>query len=436
MTDDRESDRPTRARRRVLFVAEAVTLAHVARPVVLARALDPARHDVALACDPRFNRLFGELPFPVRPLRTIPCRQFLDALARGAPLYDADTLRGYVREDLDVLRQFAPDAVVGDFRLSLAVSARLASVPYLTISNAYWSPYARQRWPLPELPLTKAAGVPLARVLFRLVRPFAFAHHARPLNRVRREHGQPSLGWDLRRIYTEADHVLYADVPELAPTFDLPANHHYLGPVLWSPAVEPPEWWDRLPADRPAVYVTLGSSGQSDLLGVALEALAELPVTVLAATAGRVDVGRIPANAYVADYLPGGAAAARASLVVCNGGSPTAQQALAAGRPVLGVASNMDQHLNMEAICRAGAGELLRAGTLTPAGLREAVSRMLGEGRYAASAAKLAATLANYPALERFSAILAEVLSDRGPGRSRPAAEPPSPATATPRAEP
>jgi UDP:flavonoid glycosyltransferase YjiC (YdhE family) len=397
---------PFPRRPRVLFLAEAVTLAHVARPVTLARSLDPTAYEVCLAAHPRYNAVFGDLPFPLRPIQSIPVEQFLGALARGAPVYDADTLSAYVEEDLAVLRAFRPDVVVGDFRLSLAVSARLAGVRYLTITNAYWSPYARQRFPLPDLPLTRRLGVPLARALFRLARPLAFALHARPLNAVRRRYGLPSLGRDLRRVYTEADEVLYADVPELVPTFDLPANHHYLGPVLWSPAVALPAWWDHVPGDRPVVYVTPGSSGRSDVLALVLRALADLPVSVLAATAGRVRLGEAPANAFVADYLPGEAAAAQARLVVCNGGSPTTQQALAAGTPVLGIAGNMDHYLNMGYVRRAGAGEVLRAGTVTEKAVRTAARRLLEDARAASAARHLSAVLGCYPAPARFAAIL------------------------------
>lgn len=152
-----------------------------------------------------------------------------------------------------------------------------------------------------------------------------------PLNWLRRKHGLSSLGWDLCRIFTDGDYTLYADVPELVPTYNLPANHRYLGPVLWSPDVKPPTWWHSLPTDRPIIYATLGSSGGKNLLQVVLNALADLPVTVIAATAGRNHLKNVPANAFVADYLPGEAAAARSAVVLCNGGSPTTQQALAAG---------------------------------------------------------------------------------------------------------
>jgi len=155
-----------------------------------------------------------------------------------------------------------------------------------------------------------------------------------PLNRVREKYGLPSLGSNLCRMFTDGDYALYADAPELVPTYDRPANHQYLGPVLWSPAVALPSWWDSLPTDRPIVYATLGTSGGRRLLQVVLNPLADLPVTVGAATADRSDSTNVPANAFVADYLPGEAAAARSAVVICNGGSMTTQQALAAGVPV------------------------------------------------------------------------------------------------------
>jgi UDP:flavonoid glycosyltransferase YjiC (YdhE family) len=255
--------------------------------------------------------------------------------------------------------------------------------------------------------MTRFLPLPVARQLFQLAQPLAFRMHCGPLNRVRQEHGLASLGSDLRRVYTDADHTLYVDVPAMFPTVNMPANHHYLGPVLWSPPVASPAWWDQLPADRPIVYVTLGSSGASPVLHLALQALAEQPVTVIASTAGAVVPQRLPANVHAADYLPGMQAAARASLVICNGGSPTSQQALAAGVPVLGIASNMDQFLNMSAVVAAGAGTVLRADRVKHADVRAAVSHMLADSRFAAEAGKLANTFATLDAPARFVAFVA-----------------------------
>jgi UDP:flavonoid glycosyltransferase YjiC (YdhE family) len=126
----------------------------------------------------------------------------------------------------------------------------------------------------------------------------------------------------------------------------------------------------------------------------------------------------VPGNAWVADYLPGETVAARARLVVCNGGSLTTQQALTAGVPVLGVAGNLDQHLNMEAVCRAGAGERLRAGTVDAATLRATVAQMLGRPSYAAAAARLAQVLARYDAPTRFRELVDQLMTGE-PGNQR-----------------
>jgi UDP:flavonoid glycosyltransferase YjiC (YdhE family) len=412
--DHAQANRPAGSRQRILFIAEAVTLAHVARPLALAQSLDRSRYEIFLAVEPRFSQLLGKLPFDVRAIQSISSDRFLQALAQGSPLYDAETIRAYVQEDLALIREIVPAVVVGDFRLSLSVSARLTATPYLTITNAYWSPYAHQRYPLPDLPMTRTLGVPLARLVFRLVQPFVFAYHARHLNRVRREFGLSSLGLDLRRVYTDADHTLYADVPELISTVDLPDNHSYLGSVLWSPAVKRPDWWESVPLDKPVIYVTLGSSGRSELLAVVLEALSSLPVSVLAATAGRVRPQEVPGNAFLSDYLPGEEAARRARVVICNGGSPTTQQALVAGVPVLGLASNLDQYLNMQAVTRFGAGELVRAGKADAVKIRTGAKRLLDQPAYAAAATRAAEAFGGYDA----PSIFREVLSRLAPAHA------------------
>lgn len=366
------------ARRRVLFVAEAVTLAHVARPAALAAALDPAHDEVLFACAPH-GRRFVELPaervFEVG--GTTP-QEFTRRLAQGAPLLRADELRQRVQEDLALFERTRPDVVVGDFRLSLSISARVARVPCAFIANAYWSPYAAdRRLPLPVLPWTRFVPIGPVEAAFNAVAPLVLAPHRRPADRVRRDHGLPPLPRDIRHLYTDADLVLYADDPALFPLHRPPPSHRHIGPVLWSPPVAPPEWWHAPREPGPLAYVTMGSSGDAGALACVLDGLAAAGIGALVSTAGApAPPGRWP-RVHMAAYLPGTEAAARADLVVCNGGSPTSQQALAAGVPVLGVCSNMDQMLNMRALENAGVGVALRADRLDSARVADAARRTL-----------------------------------------------------------
>ena len=375
--------------KRVLFVAECVTLAHMARPAVLARTLAGTQYEVMFASDGRYDRLFPSLPSKCEHLFSISSERFLKALAKGKPLYDEDTLRRYVEDDLALFDRTKPDVVIGDFRLSLSVSARLAKIPYLTISNVYWSPYARQHYPVPELPITRALGVPLAQVLFSLVRPVVFALHTRPLNSVRRHFGLEPLGMDLRRTYTDADLVLYTDVPGLIKTTPLPANHRYIGPILWSPDVPTPSWWDKLDTSKPVIYLTPGSSGSVEQLPALAAALASLPASVMVATAGRILDPIDTPGVYAADFLPGEQAARRANVVVCNGGSPTTWQALAAGVPIVGIPSNLDQYLNIQALECAGVATTLRSEKANGRNLYAAIRPPLENPSYKQNAEEL-----------------------------------------------
>lgn len=391
---------------RVLFFSEAVTLAHLARPLVLAQSLDSTNYELQFAVDSRYRQFIDDASLDCRPIHSLSSERFLQALSRGAPLYDAQTLANYVREDLQLIEAFKPDVVVGDFRLSLAVSARLVKVPYVTLSNIYWSPFAIQRYTVPELPFTRLLSPALAQVVFNLARPLTFAMHTRPMNAVRKEFGLAPSGWDLRRVYTEADYTLYADIPGMVETKHLPPEHQYLGGVLWSPPVPNPQWWEQIPDDRPVIYLTLGSSGDIGVLPMLLSVLGGLDLYVIVATAGRAVDFDVPENVFVADYLPGMEAVARSSLVVCNGGSPTTQQALSCGVPVLGLPSNLDQYLNMAPIVRRGAGLSIRSGGIKAAALAESVRQLLDNPAYGGAAQGLAAEYAEYSAEEIFRGVL------------------------------
>lgn len=412
------------SRKVILLVAEAVTLAHYGRIAMLSRALPASDYDVIVAADPRYRAL-DEIPgVDFQPIWTIPSSQFAHALQQGRPLYDVQTLMRYVEEDLALIDAVKPDLIIGDFRLSLAVSAPLRNVPYASVVNAYWSPYADIDYPVPELPFTRITGLKLGQVLFDLVRPFAFALHARPLNQVRRKYGLAPLGNDLGKTYTWGDYTLYADIPELVKTRHLPRNHRFLGPVLWSTQTPLPEWWDTLPQDKPIVFVTLGSSGRADLLPTVFEALSGFPVTVIAATAGKVSLKRAPPNFYSADYLPIDVASARSAFIISNGGSLTTYQALTVGVPVLGICSNMDQLLNMNAVQSLGAGITLRAGKTELAEIRAAVSALLEKPAYAEAAGRARQAVLRHDAKQHFQDIVAEILqpsegSEPGLGAAR-----------------
>jgi UDP:flavonoid glycosyltransferase YjiC (YdhE family) len=401
--------------KRILFIAEAVTLAQVTRLAVLARALEKGgRYEAHFACAHFDPMVFEPGEFRRWPIHSLSKDVVEAKIASGKRIYETDVLSRYVAEELDLFARIRPEMVVGDLRLSLTISAAVARVPCATLINAYWSPHVvRHGFPLPEHPIVRFLGVEKAERYFPQAIPHVFAHFTRPVNALRRRHRLPEIG-DLLSVLTHGDATLYPDAPTLTPTRPLPSTHHFLGPVLWSPHGPPPRFAG--PTEGRRIYVTLGSSGKIEVLPIVLAALGELAphgVEAIVATAGRARGLVAPPNVTMTDFVPGHLAARASQLVICNGGSSTGYQALAEGKPVLGIPYNLDQYLAMTAIRDAGAGVLLRSGTLKMEQVKHAIVAMLNEPRFTAAATSIQQSLRALDAKARFCTIVDDLV-DRG----------------------
>src|SRR4029078_3645836 len=132
------------------------TLAQLVRLVSLARSLDSRAYEVHVA-SARFDDLsLRGTDFVRHPIYSVSPEYVDSALRAGRRIYRKSILKRYVQEELALFSRVEPDLVVGDFRLTLAVSAPLARVAYLALANAYWSPFAvRQGFPVPDHPIVK-----------------------------------------------------------------------------------------------------------------------------------------------------------------------------------------------------------------------------------------------------------------------------------------
>lgn len=400
--------RPDASRRqRILFVGQAVSLAHVARPLRLAQEVDRREWDVCFACDERYRRFVAQVGLPFRALPSMAPDEFRKRLARGAALADETSLARGIEADVALLEEFRPDLVLGDFRLSLGISAELAGVPYANLCNAHWSPRTALAFPVPELPVLRHAPRLLAP-LMKLGAPAVFRRHAAGFNALRRRFGQAPVE-DLRAMYTLGTWTLFADLPELAPCTELTPHERYLGPVIWGPD-EP------LPAGllgdgdaRPLVYATLGASGTHRVVAALLEALGALPVRAVLATAGRPMHESLPPNVKALPYVAATKVLPHAAACVFNGGCATGYQALAAGVPLLALPENGDQFLFTEALVRQGAGRCVRPTFATATSIRAHLAALI-EGAEARHAARgLAARIAAMDAGAAFRRFLCEV---------------------------
>ena len=186
--------------------------------------------------------------------------------------------------------------------------------------------------------------------------------------------------------------TLVATFPQLEYPRRWPEEVRVTGPIWFElpyPDVELPE------GEGPLVVVAPSTAQDPEcrLVRVALEALADEPVRVLATTnrhRPEVPLPPTPANAVVVDWVSYSQAMAAADLVICHGGHGTVARALAAGAPVICCPAVGDMAENAARVAWAGAGLMLPWRLTQPAALRVAVRKALDEPGIATQADAIA----------------------------------------------
>jgi len=197
----------------------------------------------------------------------------------------------------------------------------------------------------------------------------------------------------------------------------LPDDHRFHDPAWEEPPKELPGWWPGR-EDEPLVYVTFGSVAGSfpqalPAYGVALGAVADLPVRVLLTVGRDLDLDALsatPDNLHVERWVPQQDVLAHASAAVVHGGSGSTLGALAAGVPLVVVPLFADQPQNARRVAEVGAGLAVEPNrddipaTIGP--LRAAIETVLSESSYEERAEALAAELRAEPPVDAAVALL------------------------------
>jgi MGT family glycosyltransferase len=245
---------------------------------------------------------------------------------------------------------------------------------------AQWFPYPIPL-PSPDVPPFgpgfKPADGPLGRMRDAVVRAILTPIFERaalpPVNATRVSIGLRPFesGADL---FTSPPLMLYMTAePFEYPRSDWPPSIRMVGPGTWDPPADPPAWLADI--TQPVILVSTSSEFQDDgrLVRVALEALADEDVFVVATLPSADLPESVPANARVESFLPHGPILARAACAITHGGAGATQKALAAGVPVCVVPFGRDQLEVARRVEVAGAGTRLPVKRLRPDRLRSAV---------------------------------------------------------------
>src|SRR6185503_14838151 len=125
--------------------------------------------------------------------------------------------------DVEVIRKVKPDAVIGDMHWTLHTSSELAGVPYISITNACWTNYdASPIYAFDDHFSTRLLGRRLATRLMPTLKEGLASYWALAYRQLRKKYGlDPKKARNIFRVI-EGDLTLLADIPEYAPTRELP----------------------------------------------------------------------------------------------------------------------------------------------------------------------------------------------------------------------
>lgn len=206
-----------------------------------------------------------------------------------------------------------------------------------------------------------------------------------------------------------ADLTIINDLPQHYTGTNLPADIAITGPLFTNGTYG--QAMDRkllsiLTADdgRPKILLTMGSSGTKQALLEAARAIATAAANnwnaiILASPAlCRIEeiqqiVADNPAIYATDQFIPALPIAEIADCVVSHGGQATIQTALAGGTPIVGVAMQMEQQINLENIAIAGAGIRIASDQWRVATIQQAIRTILDNPSYTMRAQEIAHTI-------------------------------------------
>jgi len=385
------------ARRRlnVLVTTHGEVLAHTTRALTIAEELRARGANVTFAMRGDKTALVQAAGFPVRDSGSVPLKDVLRRLRRGTTRLCSDSQAvESVNADVEMLGHERPDIVLSDFRPSMAAAARITKTPHVSVLNATWTPYldhdqVRLIWPVHTRfgsvwgMLARAlAGPDLMRFrfldsLFQAIFRQMLVYGVAPYDKIQAAHGVARSG-DLYH-YWLGDLTLVPDYPSFMPLrADAPHSVKMTGPLVWQSgrSTEVETLASQLDRSRPTIYATVGSTGDPGLFPMMIEAATRKNWNLIITKAGLADLSS-SGNVFVYDFLPGEAVMKMSDVTICQGGSGTINQAIAASCPFVGVACNIDQEWNLDRASRLGLAKVFYREDVDPSMLVDAIDSIL-----------------------------------------------------------
>lgn len=334
---------------RFLLIPNNNSLSHAAKCLAVEQALVARGHEVLIAVSMKNSRFFQRIG---KDHAVLPDIQESDD--SGLPTIewfrDLRRIRSCVEAEIDLLRRFRPDRVLGVFRFTLKASARAAGVPYDSLICGCMLPGSED-----------VLGFDRGEPDWGLQRTFLdgfYRYTAAKASDVFERYALESVT-DIRSLL-RGDRTFLWDFPEFFALPVQPAAVH-IGPITWNRWPYDPVDIDALAGHgAPLAVVAFGTcAARTAVTERIVNILVSLGYHVLLAAGGQQSLlEKIPSNGQVTvcSFAPLQDIFPHASLLVTHGGQMTVFEALKHEVPVLVMPFQPEQAHNGVCLERIGCG--------------------------------------------------------------------------------
>lgn len=352
MNDDVNNVKP------LLLIFPFGLLSHYLRCLMLARHFK-TYCKVLFAYDEKFAEFIAGEGFQTFICHSLDAVSVLECVKKfNFSWLNEEDLECVYNDQVRIIRELKPIAVLGDTSPTLKMAAEKAGVTYISLMNGYMSKYYSFNRKISRThPGYKFANL-FPQTIFDLItkKGEALAHYRvhKPFKRIREKHRLSKEMYYLDEL--EGDVNLICDLVELFPQRESPHNYKVIPPLYYESDREYNEIGNSLDKNKKTIFVSMGSSGDwKKVRFLNHPYFRKYNVITAADTENILSAVNIIKTAFanIRELLP------FTDLVICHGGNGTIYQSLFYGIPVLCKTNHFEQEWNVEALERIEAGKSL-----------------------------------------------------------------------------
>ncbi|MDO9188101.1 MAG: glycosyltransferase [Bacteroidia bacterium] len=259
------------------------------------------------------------------------------------------------RSQVNAIREFKPDMVIGDVAPTLKMAAEMTKTEHVALVNGYMTKYYAYTRKVSRANPAYGYSKKVPEKYFNMITKFAenisFKLVHKPFNKLRKKYGLKRINNYLLEM--EGNQNWICDLPELFPQNNLPSNYKSIGPLIYKVIKQEGEWLQNLQSEKPIIFICMGSTGNWKALRF-LNNVSYSQYTII--TAGDKENELFAQHIVSRDFVNIEEVLNVSKLMICHGGNGTIYQGLIKGIYMLCLTSHFEQEWNVHALERLNYG--------------------------------------------------------------------------------